>query len=60
MGKPRNIIKFLTSDGKVFLCPYCMSHIPGILSKCPECSRDIGRDIDVRTTEQYRKKMGIS
>lgn len=60
MRKPRNIIKFLTSDGEVFLCPYCMRHIPGILSKCLECSHDIGRNIDVRTTEQYRKKMGIS
>lgn len=58
MRKPKNIIKFLTSEGKTFLCPYCMCHISGIIPKCSECGRDIGKGLDVRTTEEYRKKIG--
>lgn len=54
----RRIIKFLTSDGAVFICPYCMRHVSGIVSKCPHCERDISKDIDLRTTEAYRRKMG--
>lgn len=56
MKKLKRIIKFLTSEGEVFLCPYCMHHISGIISKCPDCEHEISKDIDVRTTEEYRKK----
>lgn len=58
--KPKRIIKFLLADGEVYLCPYCMHHMPGIVTRCPDCSREISRNIDLRTTEEYRKKMGIS
>lgn len=54
----RGIIKFLTSDEVVFLCPYCMRHVCGIISKCPHCERDISKDVDLRTTEEYRRKNG--
>lgn len=52
----KGVIKFLTSTETVFLCPYCMRHISGIISKCPHCSHNIGKNIDVRTTEKYRER----
>ncbi len=53
--KPRGIIKFLCSDAEVYLCPYCMHHIPGVVPVCPDCGRELGKNLDIRTTEGYRK-----
>ncbi len=59
MRKPRKLIKYLLSDDVVYLCPYCMKHVPGKVQACPDCGKTISDEVEVRTTEDYRKKHNL-
>lgn len=60
MRKPRELIKYLLSDDVTYLCPYCMMHVPSKIQVCPDCGKKkIGNEVDVRTTEGYRKKHNL-
>lgn len=59
MARPKQLIKYLFSDSVAYLCPYCMNHQPGVVQSCVECGHVIDGKIDVRTTEEYRRKVRL-